>query len=191
MHPRPHGRIVLIAKRGAARSPRGGMIGESKMGVYINSKDMEKLNDLISGITSNNLRSQISGFIANHNKGGKFECDAREFVDTIRGSLIDYLSEYTNGDLITTYEVASALHKLNVFYRSDGNYTEYYVNVEKPRYPYYPINTNRLHSVVPLMGVLCRMGILKKTDLMVRYPSQKTRGYSKNIPARVAYRLIV
>lgn len=161
------------------------------MGVYINNKDMEKLNNMISGITSANLRQQISGFITNHNKGGKFERKARKFVDSIRDSLIDDLRERANGDLITTYEVASALCDLNAYYRSDGNYTEYYINVEKPRYPYYPIDTNRLYPIVPLMGVMCRMGILKKTDLMVRYPSQKTRGYSENIPARVAYRLIV
>lgn len=161
------------------------------MGVYINNEDMEKLNDLISGITSNNLREQISGFITNHNKGGRFERKARKFVDSIRDSLIDDLRERANGDLITTYEVASALHNLNVFYRSDGTYTEYFATVEKPRYPYCTIDTKRLYPIVPLMGVLCRMGILKKTDLMVRYPSQKTRGYSENIPARVAYRLIV
>lgn len=161
------------------------------MGVYINNKDMEKLNDLINGITSHNLRTQIGGFIANHARGGKFENKARKFVDSIRDDMVEYLREYANGDLITTYEVASALRSLNVFYRSDGDYTEYFTNVEKQRYPYHPIETANLGKVVPLMGVLCRMGILKKTDLMVRYPSQKTRGYSENIPARVAYRLIV
>lgn len=161
------------------------------MGVYINNKDMEKLNDMILGITSANLRAQIEGFISNHSKGGKFERKARKFVDSIRDDLIADLYERANGDLITTYEVACALHNLNAFYRSDGDYTEYYVNVEKPRYPYCVIDTNRLYPVVPLMGVLCRMGILEKTDLMLRYPSQKTRGYSENIPARVAYRLIV
>lgn len=161
------------------------------MGVYINNKDMEKLNDLINGITSANLRNQIGGFISNHSKGGKFECKARKFVDTIRDSLIDDLHEYANGDLVTTYEVASVLRGMNVFYRSDGDYTEYFAKVEKPRYPYSMVDTAELGKIVPLMGVLCRMGILKKTDLMVRYPSQKTRGYSENIPARVAYRLIV
>lgn len=161
------------------------------MGVYINNKDMEKLNDLISGITSANLRSQISGFITNHNKGGKFEREARKFVASIRDDMVEQLRERANGDLVTAYEVAHVLHELNVFYRSDGIYTKYFINVEKPRYPYYPIETANLGKVVPLMGVLCRMGILKKLDLMVRYPSQKTRGYSENIPARVAYRLIV
>lgn len=161
------------------------------MGVYINNKDMEKLNDMILGITSANLRAQIEGFISNHNKGGKFERKARKFVDSIRDSLIDDLHEYANGDLVTTYEVASVLDKMNVCYRSDGDYTEYFTGIEKQRYPYHPIETANLGKVVPLMGVLCRMGILKKTDLMVRYPSQKTRGYSENIPARVAYRLIV
>lgn len=161
------------------------------MGVYINNKDMEKLNDLIAGITSANLRNQIGGFIANHSKGGKFERDARKFVASIRDDMVKQLRERANGDLVTTYEVASVLYELNAYYRSDGNYTEYCVNVEKPRYPYYPVNTNRLYLIAPLMDVMCRMGILKKTDLMVRYPSQKTRGYSENIPARVAYRLIV
>lgn len=161
------------------------------MGVCINNKDMEKLNDMILGITSANLRAQIEGFISNHNKGSKFEREARKFVDSIRDSLIDDLREYANGDLVTTYEVASILDKMNVCYRSDGDYTEYYTGVEKQRYPYHPIETANLGKVVPLMGVLCRMGILKKTDLMVRYPSQKTRGYSENIPARVAYQLIV
>lgn len=161
------------------------------MGVYINNKDMEKLNDLINGITSANLRSQIGGFISNHARGGKFENKARKFVASIRDSLIDDLREYANGDLVTTYELASVLHNLNVCYRSDGDYTEYFTNAEKQRYPYYLVDTANLGKIVPLMGVLCRMGILKKTDLMVRYPSQKTRGYSENIPARVAYRLIV
>lgn len=161
------------------------------MGVYINNKDMEKLNELISGITSANLRSQISGFITNHSKGGKFERKARKFIASIRDDMVEYLREHANGDLVTTYEVACVLHNLNAFYRSDGDSTEYYVNVEKPRYPYCTIDTNRLYPIVPLMDVMCRMGILKKTDLMVRYPSQKTRGYSENIPARVAYRLIV
>lgn len=161
------------------------------MGVYINNKDMEKLNDMILGITSANLRAQIEGFISNRNKGGKFERKARKFVDSIRDGLIEDLREYANGDLVTTYEVASILHSMDVCYRSDGDYTEYFTGVEKQRYPYHPIDTDKLGRVVPLMGVLCRMGILKKTDLMVRYPSQKTRGYSENIPARVAYRLIV
>lgn len=161
------------------------------MGVYINNKDMDKLNDMIRGITSANLRNQIEGFISNRNKGGEFERKARKFVDTIRDSLIDDLREYANVDLVTTYEVASALRNMNVCYRSDGNCTEYFTGIEKQRYPYHPIDTDELGRIVPLMGVLCRMGILKKTDLMVRYPSQKTRGYSENIPARVAYRLIV
>lgn len=161
------------------------------MGVYINNKDMDKLNDMIRGITSANLRAQIEGFISNHDKGGKFERKARKFIDSIRDSLIDDLREYANVDLVTTYEVASVLSNMNVCYRSDGDYTEYFAGIEKQRFPYHPIDTDELGRIVPLMGVLCRMGILKKTDLMVRYPSQKTRGYSKNIPARVAYRLIV
>ena len=161
------------------------------MGVYINNKDMEKLNNLIAGITSANLRAQIGGFISNHSKGGKFECDARKFVDSIRKDLIDDLRERANGELITTYEVATVLNNMGVCYRSDGDYTEYFKGIEKQRYPYHSIGTANLGKVVPLMSVLCRMGILKKTDLMVRYPSQKTRGYSENIPARVAYRLIV
>lgn len=161
------------------------------MGVYINNKDMDKLNDMIRGITSANLRAQIEGFISNHNKGGKFERAARKFVDSIRDDLIADLYERANGDLITTYEVANALRSMNVFYYSDSNYTEYFASVEKQRYPYRPIDTANLGKVVPLMGVLCHMGILEKTDLMLRYPSQKTRGYSENIPARVAYRLIV
>lgn len=161
------------------------------MGVYINNKDMEKLNDLINGITSANLRSQIGGFIANHSNGGKFERKARKFVDSIRDSLIDDLREYANGDLITTYEVADALARMGVCYRTDNDYTEYCSDVEKPKYPYSKVTNKDLYKIVPLMGVLCRMGILKKTDLMVRYPAQKTRGYSEYIPARVAYRLIV
>lgn len=161
------------------------------MGVYINNKDMDKLNDMIRGITSANLRNQIEGFISNHNKGGKFERKARKFVDSIRDSLIDDLREYANGDLVTTYEVATALADMGACYRTDNNYTEYCSDVEKPKYPYTKITNKNLWRVVPLMGVLCNMGILKKTDLMVRYPSQKTRGYSENIPARVAYRLIV
>lgn len=161
------------------------------MGVYINNKDMEKLNDLINGITSANLRNQIGGFISNHSNGGKFERKARKFVDSIRADLIDYLHEYANGDLVTTYEVASALRSLNVFYRYNGDYTEYFATMENQRPPYRPIDTANLYRIVPLMDVLCRMGILKKMDLMVRYPGQKTRGYSENIPARVAYRLIV
>lgn len=161
------------------------------MSVYINDKDMEKLNDMILCITSANLRAQIEGFISNHNKGGKFECKAREFVDSIRDSLIDDLRERANGDLITTYEVASALANMGACYRTDTDYTEYCSDVEKPKYPYTKITGENLYTVVPLMDVLCRMGILKKTDLMVRYPSQKTRGYSEHIPARVAYRLIV
>ena len=161
------------------------------MGVYINNKDMEKLNDMIRGITSPNLRGQIEGFISNHNKGGKFERKARKFVEGIRDSLIDDLRERATGELVTTYEVARVLSNMNVCYRSDGDCTEYFTGVEKQRYPYHPIETANLGKVVPLMGVLCRMGILKKLDLMVRYPSQKTRGYSENIPARVAYRLIV
>ena len=161
------------------------------MGVYINNKDMEKLNDMIRGITSPNLRGQIEGFISNRNKGGKFERKARKFVDTIRDSLIDDMREYANGDLITTYEVATVLANMGACYRTDNDYTEYCSDVEKPKYPYSKITNKNLCTVVPLMGVLCRMGILKKTDLMVRYPSQKTRGYSDTIPARVAYRLIV
>lgn len=161
------------------------------MGVYINNKDMEKLNDMIRGITSANLRAQIGGFISNHSKGGNFERDAHKFVDSIRKDFIDNLRERANGELITTYEVARVLNNMGVCYRSDGDYTEYFKGVEKPKYPYSKITDKNLGKVVPLMGVLCRMGILKKTDLMVRYPSQKTRGYSENIPARVAYRLIV
>lgn len=161
------------------------------MGVYINNKDMEKLNDLINGITSANLRSQIGGFIANHSNGGKFERKARKFIASIRDIMIDDLREYANGDLVTTYEVADVLAKMGVCYRVDNDYTEYCSDVEKPKYPYSKVTNKDLYKMVPLMGVLCRMGILKKTDLMVRYPSQKTRGYSENIPARVAYRLIV
>ena len=160
------------------------------MGVYINNKDMDKLNDMIRGITSANLRAQIEGFISNHDKSGKFERKARKFVDTIRDSLIDDLRERANGDLVTTYEVASALANMGACYRTDNDYTEYCSDVKEPKYPYIKITGKNLHTVVPLMGVLCNMGILKKTDLMVRYPSQKTRSYSGNIPARVAYRLI-
>jgi hypothetical protein len=161
------------------------------MGVYINNKDMEKLNCMIAGITSPNLRAQIGGFISKRNKCGKFERKAREFVDTIRDSLIDDLREYANGELVTTYEVATVLANMGACYRTDNDYTEYCSDVEKSKYPYTRITGKNLYTVVPLMGVLCRMGILKKTDLMVRYPSQKTRGYSEYIPARVAYRLIV
>lgn len=161
------------------------------MGVYINNKDMEKLNDMILGITSANLRAQIEGFISNRSKGGRFERAARKFVDSIRDDLIADLYERANGDLVTTCEVASALADMGACYRTDNNYTEYCSDVEKPKYPYTKITGKNLYTVVPLMGVLCRMGILKKTDLMLRYPSQKTRGYSENIPARVAYRLIV
>lgn len=168
-----------------------GLIGDSKMGVYINNKDMEKLNDMIAGITSANLREQIEGFIYNHSKSGKFERDARRFVDRIRKDLIADLREHANGELVTTYEVARVLNNMGIYYRSDGDYTVYFASVEKQRYPYHPIETDNLYTVVPLMGVLCHMGILKKLDLMVRYPSQKTRGYSEYIPARVAYRLIV
>lgn len=161
------------------------------MGVYINNKDMDKLNDMIRGITSANLRAQIEGFIYNRSNGGKFERKARKFVDGIRDSLIDDLREYASGDLVTTYEVATVLADMGVCYRTDNKCTEYCSDVEKPKHPYSKITNKNLCTVVPLMPVLCRMGILKKTDLMVRYPSQKTRGYSENIPARVAYRLIV
>lgn len=39
----------------------------------------------------------------------KFERAARKFVDSIRDDLVDDLREYANGDLVTTYEVASAM----------------------------------------------------------------------------------